>query len=390
MRELCERAFADAVAAHHAALPGLLDAALDDSGFAKRPRYGVAIGKAALAMARALGPVVDGIAIAPYDDGAPLPAGWRRMVSSHPHVDERALVAGDAVLELVARAPASAVIVALISGGGSALVEVPRISLELFRWYASELMRVGAPIAEINTVRTALSGIKGGQLLAHAVAPVVTLAESDVIGDDLATIASGPTIWRDAHATHVRAAEILRERGASLVLPPPIELPRRDDLARVVVPMASFARRMHARVRELGIEVPFYDDPVTWAIDSYTFCDVGDGLWWGEPTVDLPSDAGEGGRMQHAALCAVPYLRNLDGFALLALGTDGIDGPPPANRPAPAGAYVDWRTNDRMTDPLDAIARFDSGNALHEVGALVITGPTGINHADIVICYTRA
>src|SRR5512140_1936400 len=152
---------------------------------AGRRRFAIAVGKAALAMARGAGEVAAGIAVVPSGCGGELPRGWRLLEAAHPEPDERSVAAG---LELQAfvRAPRDIdVILALISGG-AALAEGPIIPLPEFVATIRGVMAAGAPIDEINAVRGALSAIKAGQLAQAAVAPIVTLAVSDVIGDELA------------------------------------------------------------------------------------------------------------------------------------------------------------------------------------------------------------
>jgi hydroxypyruvate reductase len=102
----------------------------------------------------------------------------------------------------------------------------------------------------------------------------------------------------------------------------------------------------------------------------------------------VPADHGDGGRAQQLALALAGHLRGT-GRGALVVGTDGIDGPPPRGRPSPAGAWIDAQTWDAIAaagcDPAAALARCDAGTALATVGALVVTGPSGINHADLVI-----
>ncbi|HSK04982.1 MAG TPA: MOFRL family protein, partial [Kofleriaceae bacterium] len=110
---------------------------------------------------------------------------------------------------------------------------------------------------------------------------------------------------------------------------------------------------------------------------------------WGEPTLRVPADHGDGGRAQQFALTLAQLLRG-SSRALLVAGTDGIDGPPPrAGRPSPAGAFIDGATWDAIiaagVDPALALARCDAGTALAAAGALFVPGPTGVNHADVVI-----
>jgi hydroxypyruvate reductase len=109
---------------------------------------------------------------------------------------------------------------------------------------------------------------------------------------------------------------------------------------------------------------------------------------WGEPTLRVPTPHGIGGRAQQLALMLARWLRGSSRSALV-VGTDGVDGPPPLDRPSPAGAWVDGTTWDAIVaagiDPAAALAACDAGTALDAVGALVVTGPSGINHADLVI-----
>jgi glycerate 2-kinase len=113
---------------------------------------------------------------------------------------------------------------------------------------------------------------------------------------------------------------------------------------------------------------------------------------WGEPTLRVPEDHGEGGRAQQLALLLAKALRGTNLIAM-AIGSDGIDGPPPKGRAAPAGAIVDGSTWDAIVsaghDPERALARCDAGTVLDAVGALVVTGPTGINHGDLVVIGDR-
>lgn len=342
---------------------------------AGRRWFGVAVGKAALAMARGAGAVERGVVVVPAREHAEqgdVPAGWSVIASAHPFVDERSVVAARAARAVVDAAEEGDVVIALISGGASALIEEPIAGLALAELAARtrEAMERGAPIAELNALRASLSRIKRGGLVATCAAPVVTLAVSDVIGDSLATIGSGPTI----------AAE-----------------PRARDRVLVVAPMADLGV---AAVRALvadAVAVTRTDEPLATDVAACA-ATIGERvaalpsgeavLWWGEPTLQVPADHGEGGRAQQLALHLAQALRGTDRAALV-IGSDGVDGPPPAQRAAPAGAFVDGDTWDAIVraglDPERALARCDAGTVLAAVGALVVTGPTGINHGDLVI-----
>jgi glycerate 2-kinase len=271
------------------------------------------------------------------------------------------------------------------------------------------------PIADLNAVRIALSAIKGGGLALRSVAPIVTLAVSDVIGDSLEAIGSGPTVggWSRGQAFDLAAlVGAQRSKAVRVLVRHEIAIPDvletaidatqptiRTDFARVVVPMNRLARNVHAALRrELPdawftlSQVPF-SWPVSLGAQILTNGDGKSFVAWGEATLVVPPDAGSGGRMQQLALaCAKELAKHSEPsmtMSMLAIGSDGMDGPPPRDRPAPAGAFVDRTTWDAIRaagiDPDEALRRCDAGTALAAVGALVVTGPTGINHADLVV-----
>ena len=351
------------------ALAAAFDAELPDG----RARIGVAAGKAAIAMAR--GARVDrGLAVAPDGAGDPasLPAGWRALAAGHPDPDERSEAAGRAVRELVAGAGPDDVVIALISGGASALIEVPRIPLGELRALAGALMAAGAPIRELNTVRGALSELKAGGLALATAAPVLTLVASDVVGDPLDAIGSGPTIvlpprpgssapivlpprpgssapigpWlaapgvpvdagAAAEARRVAALAILARRGlpAPPVLATPIgpRLVTRRDRAVLVAPLAAFADAALAALAGAGIAARRLDPPLEGDVEDAArrlAAAPGPFVAWGEPTVRVPADHGDGGRAQQLALALARLVRGTR-RALLVAGSDGIDGPPP-------------------------------------------------------------
>jgi hydroxypyruvate reductase len=149
---------------------------------------------------------------------------------------------------------------------------------------------------------------------------------------------------------------------------------------------------MRAVADALGeiLEMPVLEEPMTVGVahvakdlESRAPC-----IAWGEPTLAVPKQHGEGGRAQQLALELAWLLRGTKRWAFCA-GTDGMDGPPPERRLPPAGAFVDGKTWDKIVavgiDPHQALAKCDAGTALAAVGALVVTGPTGVNHADVVV-----
>jgi glycerate 2-kinase len=215
-------------------------------------------------------------------------------------------------------------------------------------------MGKGLPIHELNARREQLSAIKGGQLADRSLAPVTTLVVSDVIGDNPRVIGSGPTVSRE-------------QRGR----------------VEVIAPMKLFGERMAALLRARRIEKPV-DEEVR-VVAGALVQEAGTIVAWGEPVVVLPeaSGRGVGGRAQHLALVLAKLLRGTDRAAFVA-GSDGIDGPTRA-----AGAFVTGETWDAIeasdVDPDEALRTCDSARALAAADALVITGPTGINHADVIV-----
>lgn len=373
---------------------------------AGRRRLGLAIGKAALAMARGAGEVADGVAVVPAGAAGELPRGWRLLEAQHPVPDARSAAAGAAVRAVVDAARPDDAVIALISGGASALAELPAGSLDELVTTVRQVMAAGAPIDEINAVRGALSRIKAGRLALASAAPVVTLAVSDVIGDPLAVIGSGPTIgpWLASPGAEVDdgAAAIWRRARAVLarleIATPPaladepaVRRVARDDAAAVIAPMVLAARAAIAALAAHGARARLIEAPVAGdveAVAAQLTAEPGAIVAWGEPTVRLPPGHGAGGRAQQLALLLARAFRGTARSALVA-GTDGIDGPPPPGRPTPAGAWVDGATWDAIAaagiDPAAALAACDAGTALAAAGALIVTGPSGINHADLIL-----
>jgi hydroxypyruvate reductase len=411
-RELAEAVLGDVVAACDPArrVREALAAPELAAALADRPRRAIAVGKAALAMARGAGEVVDGLAVVPAGGAGELPAGWRLVEATHPVPDERSAAAGAGLLALVQRAGPGDAVLALLSGGASALAELPRGELAALVATVRQVMAAGAPIDEINAVRGALSQIKAGRLALASAAPVVTLAVSDVIGDPLAVIGSGPTVgpWLAAPGSAVddglvdtwrRARAVLARLGiaapAVLDAPPPARQVARRDRAAVITPMASAARAAIAALAARGIAAQLIAAPIAGDVAEVAQqiagrLDSGAGplVLWGEPTVRVPPGHGAGGRAQQLALLLAGVLRGTRRGALV-VGTDGIDGPPPPDRRSPAGAWVDGATRDAVAaagvDPDAALAACDAGTALAAASALVVIGPTGINHADLVL-----
>lgn len=390
--------------------------------WAARPRYVMAVGKAASAMlaGAAAGGWVRAVAVGPAEEMARWQSGEAQAAlatgaassaaslgpvlargGSHPLPDEASVAAARSLEELVAAAPRSALILALVSGGGSAMVARPRDGVTLEEKIAAtrRTMAAGASIAELNQVRRALSAVKGGQLVEGAAAPVLSLLVSDVAGDDPRTIASGLTISSQARPILDDWAlpyelELSARRGDRYVV-----LAGQDAVARAVAEELAarrwiVERRGEPLVGDVAAAAEELARSARWACEQGRRAAI---VAYGEPTVRLPSAGGsgavgQGGRAQQLALLLAAKLDGLPVTALVA-GSDGVDGP---SQPPVAGAIVDGRSwaalRARGIDGADAIARCDARPALAAIDALLLTGATGLNHADamILLCQPEA
>ncbi len=382
----------------------------------------LATGKAALGMAAGAdaalgGRIAEEVVVAPPGAGGPGRPGARE--ASHPVPDARSEAAGRALLAAAARARPDQDLVALVSGGGSALTAVPAGDLTLADKAAAvaRLMAAGAPIGDLNCVRRHLSALKGGRLALASRARVTTLVVSDVVGDSLAEVASGPTVpdptrfadacavierWIGWDAVPPPVAHHLQAGRRGLV-PEGMTAPRAGDRALLLVGLGALveAAAEEARRTEPSVPVDVLPERLEGPVDEVAEILAGRVIGprprsgallvaGGEPTVTLPPRPGRSGRAHHLALLLA---RMLDGsgaagarVAILVAGSDGVDGVSDA-----AGAVVDPATWSRIRaaglDPQAHLAAFDAAAALAAAGAQIATGPTGVNHADLVLAY---
>lgn len=371
-----------------------------------------AIGKAAPAMTRGVPAAltdreVRGIAVS--DHAEAVADGVELIVAGHPVPDERSIVAGRALLDQAASLGPDDGALALISGGGSALAEVPAagVTLDDLRRVNELLLRSGASIDEVNAVRKRLSRFKGGGLgAALAVNRLVTLVLSDVVGDRLDTIASGPTFPDGSRPGDALAVlrrydleGLVPDAVRSAVRRPPTRFPALEQEVVVVGSGATAARGAAVKGRDLGLRAAVVDtrivgEAVAVADEVIDRCDrnldpgaFDLGVFAGETTVTVTGD-GVGGRNQEAALAVAIRIRGRGDLVFLAGGTDGIDGATTA-----AGAIVDGSTVDRGRelgmDAAEYLDRNDSGTFLARVGDQLVTGPTGTNVGDVWLCLSR-
>ncbi len=339
--------------------------------------------------------------------------------ASHPVPDERGVQAGKEIAEfLEAQAGPRTLVFCLLSGGGSALLvsPAPGVSLADKQETTRLLLASGADIAEINAIRKHLSRLKGGNLARLAgESRVVSLIISDVVGDRLDTIASGPTVpdqttWADCRDTLERygiwsqVPEPVRQRvqkGLDGEIPDTPK-PGQPELEKVINLIVAGNRQAldyaAAKASELGyatlilsstIEGETYDIARMHAAMAREVRQTGHPLAppcclisGGETTVTLGDSPGKGGRNQEFALACALDLEGLEGVLALSAGTDGTDGPTDA-----AGAQADGHTaaraREKGLDPRDFLERHDAYNFFQPLGDLIITGPTRTNVMDV-------
>jgi glycerate 2-kinase len=389
--------------------------------FEPRRVYVLAAGKAAGEMAKAaeelLGEKVSGGLVVTKDRHDPGPEGFETVFASHPEPDERSVEAARRVQELAESLGDEDLLLALISGGASALLADPAPPIELadLKKLTSDLLKSGADIGEINTVRKHVSVLKGGGLvrLAHP-APTIALLLSDVVGDEPSSIASGltapdPTTLEgtlrvleryrieppESVTAHLRSAE---------------ETPASDDpifenvVNRICGSGRHTAEAAANKAGELGYTPLLLTTTLTGdalgAASMYAAiirevlasgnpasppCAIVSG---GEATVTVRG-SGTGGPNQEFVLALAAELDGVEGWAAFSSDTDGNDGSTDA-----AGGIVDGKSAEKIReagmDPEGALADNDSYAALEAGGALLVTGPTSTNVNDVRVALVTA
>jgi glycerate 2-kinase len=377
--------------------------------------FGLGIGKAAIPMMDALVeriPLSGGLAVTKFASGLSREL-YTVIEGGHPIPDARSLHAGERVLEFVSTLDEDDTLVCLISGGGSALVTAPYVPLEDLQRLTSLLLSSGARIDEINTLRRHLDRIKGGGLARATKARIVSMILSDVIGSPLEAIASGPTApdptTQEDALRIVRKYELERQVPKSIfdiLLRAPSSALAGDDggsmnggVQNIIIGDNSLAARaalkqaeqkgfhveiltneLQGEAREVGRELA-HRLRVSISRNTRPFCLIAGG----ETTVTIKSD-GKGGRNQELALAAVDELAGLENVMLIALATDGDDGPTDA-----AGAVVTGESSQRAEslglDAADYLSRNDAYPLFDALGDLIKTGPTGTNVNDLIFLF---
>lgn len=364
----------------------------------------VAAGKAAWQMAHAaveaLGHVDGGVVVTKYDHVKGEIPGVTCYEAGHPVPDENSFSATARALELVQGLTADDTVLFLLSGGGSALFEKPLIPGDELQDITRQLLASGADIVEMNTIRKRLSAVKGGRFgQACAPAKVYSIVLSDILGDPLDMIASGPaypdsSTCEQARAIAARYGLALSPAAQALLAQ---ETPKTLDnvTTRITGSVRELCAAAAEQCRKLGYEPLLLSDCLDCeAREAGRFlADVlrthaGSSrklafLAGGETVVHL-TGKGLGGRNQELALAAAPGLQGLPHAAVFSVGSDGTDGPTDA-----AGGYVDGTTmQDLQAKGLDVFAVLqdnDAYHALQAVDGLIVTGPTGTNVNDVAV-----
>ncbi len=369
----------------------------------------VAAGKAAWSMARAawdcVGERLSGGIVITKHGHAQGPIGSLLIrEAGHPVPDDDTFSATEEALALTQDLGEEDLVLFLLSGGGSALFEAPLVPREELQKVTQSLLACGADIVEMNTIRKRLSAVKGGRFAQHcAPARVFSVVLSDIIGDPLDMIASGPaypdsSTCADAAAIAAKyALPLSAEAAACLERETPKELNNvRTVITGSVRELCSAAAGV---CRELGYEPVVLTDCLTCeareagdflAAIARSHQDTGRSLAFlagGETVVHL-TGKGKGGRNQELALAAAEGIAGLDGTAVFSVGSDGTDGPTDA-----AGGYVDGRTRDALAEQgiriFDVLRQNDAYTALGACGGLIVTGATGTNVNDVAVLLIR-
>ena len=367
----------------------------------------VAAGKAAWQMAKAASTTLDihnGVVITKYGHcGEALP-NITCFEAGHPVPDDNSFRATRTALKMVQNLSTDDTVLFLLSGGGSALFEDPLVSGEELQSITNQLLACGANIVEINTIRKRLSAVKGGRFALHcAPAKVFSIVLSDILGDPLDMIASGPACPDSSTCTD---AEAIAEKY-SLSLSPQASLLLKQEtpkeLSNVETQITGSVRELcfaaAACCKDLGYEPLVLTDRLCCqAREAGSFLAAiarsnadSDGshafLVGGETVVHL-TGKGLGGRNQEIALAAADGIDGLDNVLIFSVGSDGTDGPTDA-----AGGIVDGSTAAALRahhlDPHKVLQENDSYHALKAVNGLIVTGPTGTNVNDISVILIR-
>lgn len=382
-----------------------LQQALQKKEFSKGNIYLVAAGKAAWQMANAacglLGDhMKQGVVITKYHHVKGDIPGVTCYEGGHPVPDEKSFTGTQAALELVQGLSAEDTVLFLLSGGGSALFEKPLITGGELADLTQQLLACGADITEINTIRKRLSAVKGGKFAKLCEpAHVYSMVLSDILGDPLDMIASGPaypdTSTCEAALAVVRKYNLRLSRQALQCLhtETPKELSNVETM--ITGSVKNLCQAAARACQSLGYETMILTDRLECEakeagsfLASIAKSHAGSGkrlafLAGGETIVHV-TGTGKGGRNQELALAAASGIAGLAGTAVFSIGSDGTDGPTDA-----AGGFCDWQTKERLAAQgitiFEALRQNDAYHALAACDGLIKTGATGTNVNDVAV-----
>ena len=369
----------------------------------------ISVGKAAWQMAKAAydclrDRIGQGIVITKYGHAmGPIP-GFDFYEAGHPVPDEKSFRATAKALAMTEHLTEADTVLFLLSGGGSALFEQPLVSGEELQSITSQLLASGADIVEMNGIRKRLSAVKGGRFAQWcAPARVFSIILSDILGDPLDMIASGPTVPdKSTCAQAVQTAEkyhlCLSEKARQLLSQEtPKELEGTEQ--KIMGSVRQLCQAAAEACRSLGYQpIVLTDRLCCQAREAGSFLgsiarshadtQIPMAFLAGGETVVKLTGTGRGGRNQELALAAAEGIQGLENVLIFSFGSDGTDGPTDA-----AGGMVDGNTQKRLCDmgiSIHAVlANNDAYSALEKVDGLIVTGPTGTNVNDVAVVLIR-
>ena len=366
----------------------------------------LSVGKAAVPMAKAAEDIFGekiktGLVVTKYGHSKGFSSKvFETLESAHPVSDENSVLAAEKGLEIVSALSGSDVLLVLLSGGGSALFEKSSVPFETQCDITKKLLSRGAEIEEINAVRSCVSLVKGGKLAAAAYpAKVLTVALSDVLGNEKSAIASGITVAKETDKNEIkRIAEKYLPEYAALLTQKAEEAttPKVNDKGFFFAgDINSLCLAAEEKARELGYFVADASRSLTGEARDAAKRLVHSVkerkgktayIFGGETTVTLKGN-GLGGRNQEMTLAAAIELSGKDGIVFASAGSDGTDGPTDA-----AGGIADGKTAFEIQkaglNPVDELENNNSYHALKAADSLIFTGPTGTNVNDLTLILT--
>ncbi|MCI9329677.1 MAG: glycerate kinase [Ruminococcus sp.] len=383
--------------------------ALTGKDFGNGRVYVVAAGKAAWQMAKTAADILGdrmeaGVAVTKYDHVKGDIPGMKCFEAGHPVPDTNSFAGTQAALRLVEDLREEDTVLFLLSGGGSALFEKPLIPEEELADITKQLLACGADIVEINTIRKRISAVKGGKFAKLCEpARVFSIVLSDILGDPLDMIASGPaypdsTTCAQAAAVAEKYQLRLSERAREMLGQ---ETPKSLDNVETVITgsVRDLCKAAADVCRELGYEPEVLTDQLSCEAreagaflgaiaKSHQDSEKSLAFLAGGETVVHLTGTGMGGRNQELALAAAQGIAGLSDTAVFSIGSDGTDGPTDA-----AGGYCDGATKGALEeqgmDIYHVLQQNDAYHALEKSGGLIITGATGTNVNDVAVLLIR-